>query len=224
MRRATPIIAVVGMVREAKLLAGARAVVGGGDPDQLEARLQAALQEDVAPVVSFGLCGALDTALKPGDLVIGQSVIAAEERLETDIAWTSGLVQALPAARVGAIVHAAQPLATAAEKLDLGGSSGAIAVDMESLIAARLARRFQAPFVVLRAVSDGADRTLPAAARVGLGRDGRPAIGPVLAQLALRPWQTPALIRTAMEAETAFRALADARDLLGPGLGRPDLL
>ena len=47
----------------------------------------------------------------------------------------------------------------------------------------------------------------------------------VLRSLAADPRQLPALIRTAMEAETAFRALFRGRQLLGAALGTlgPDL-
>ena len=84
---------------------------------------------------------------------------------------------------------------------------------------ARLARWFGVPFAVIRAVSDGADRALPPAARVGLGADGRPETGPVFASLRSNPWQIAALIRTALEAEDGFHALERARQVLGPRLG-----
>ena len=59
------------------------------------------------------------------------------------------------------------------------------------------------------------------AALAGFGAD--PDIGAILRALARRPWELPALIRTAIEAEAGFRALVNARHLLGPGLGRLDL-
>ncbi len=43
----------------------------------------------------------------------------------------------------------------------------------------------------------------------------------VLAALAGRPYELPALIRTGLEAETAFRALLRGRQLLGPTLRGP---
>jgi len=46
----------------------------------------------------------------------------------------------------------------------------------------------------------------------------------VLAALARRPWELPALLRTASEAQRAFEALADARAGLGPTLGCPGLV
>jgi hypothetical protein len=92
---------------------------------------------------------------------------------------------------------------------------------MESHIAARAALAHGVPFAAVRCVSDGATRSLPLAAQAGFGAD--PDIGAVLRALARRPWELPALIRTALEAEAGFRALVNARHLLGPGLGRLDL-
>ena len=52
--------------------------------------------------------------------------------------------------------------------------------------------------------------------------DGGVDLPAVLRSLLLAPWQLPALIRTGLEAETAFRALLRGHRLLGPGFGGPD--
>ena len=216
------VLAVVGMTREAKILTGAVVVIGGGDLEGLTGRLEDELRGGVAGVVSFGLCGALDPALKVGDLVIGQSVADAVDRFDADTAWAARIAALLPEAKVGSFARAERPVASAAEKAALRQSTGAIAVDLESFSVARLARWFGVPFAVIRAVSDAADRALPPAALVGLGADGRPAIGPVFASLRSNPWQIGALIRTALEAEDGFHALERARQLLGPRLAGPE--
>jgi adenosylhomocysteine nucleosidase len=216
-----PIIAVVGMTREAKILGGAPAIVGGGDAAGLGAALEAALRGGVAGVVSFGLCGALDPALKVGDLVVGDAVGDAADSFVADAGWTARIVAAAPGAAVGRFARAEQVVSSVAEKAELR-RAGALAVDLESYTVARLARWFGVPFAVVRAVSDAAGRALPHAAQVGLGPDGRPAIGAVLASLRSNPWQIGALIKTALEAEDGFHALERARAALGPRLGGPE--
>ncbi len=114
-------------------------------------------------------------------------------------------------------------LADASAKRTARAATGAIAVDMESHIAAAVAVRHGLPFAVARVVSDGADRSLPKAAQAGMAADGSMDIAAVLRALARDPRQLPALIRVGREAETAFRALGRGRDLLGPGIGRADL-
>jgi adenosylhomocysteine nucleosidase len=218
-----PVLAVVGMTREATILGNGDAVIiGGGDGEALARKLEVELRQGVAGVISFGLCGALDPALKVGDLVVGEAVADTETVFEADAAWVARIAAALPGCVPGRFARAEQPVATAAEKAALRAQTAAIAVDLESYAVARLARWFGAPFAVVRAVSDAADRALPHAAKVGLGADGRPAIGPVLASLRSNPWQIGALIRTALEAEDGFHALERARAALGPRLGGPE--
>jgi hopanoid-associated phosphorylase len=211
------------MTREAKILTDTPSIIGGGDAAALARQLQRAFAHRVAGVVSFGLCGALDPGLKVGDLVVGRAVAGDGDVFEADLGWVERLAAALPTAIVGSFAKADRPVASANDKAQLRDRTGAVATDLESHVAATIARRFGVPFVVLRAVSDAANRTLPHAAQVGLGADGRPAIGPVLQSLGRSPWQLPSLIRTALEAEDGFHALERARDLLGPGLGGPDL-
>lgn len=216
-----PIIAVVGMTREAKILGGAPVVIGGGCAASLAAALQDKLSRGAAGVISFGLCGALDPSLKVGDVVVGESVADPDDGFPADAAWAQRIVGAVSGARLGSFARAEQVVGSAEEKAELRRRTGAAAVDLESYVVARLARWFGAPFAILRAVSDSADRALPHAARVGLGADGRPAIGPVLASLRANPWQIGSLVRTALEAEDAFHALERARHALGPRLGGP---
>jgi adenosylhomocysteine nucleosidase len=216
------VLAVVGMTREAKILTGAAVVIGGGDLEGLTGRLEDELRGGIAGVVSFGLCGALDPALKVGDLVIGESVADAGDCYGADVHWAARIAALLPSARVGRFARAERPVSSVAEKAELRERTGAVAVDLESFPVAKLARWFGVPFAVIRAVSDAADRALPPAAQVGLGVDGRPAIGPVFASLKSNPWQIGALIRTALEAEDGFHALERARQLLGPRLAGPE--
>jgi hopanoid-associated phosphorylase len=216
------VLAVVGMTREAKLLTGAPVVVGGGDTPGLIGRLEAELRGGVAGVISFGLCGALDPALEVGDLVIGSAVADETERFAADADWATRLAAGLPEAKTCVFARAERPVATTGEKASLRDGTGAGAVDLESHAVAKLAGFFGVPFAILRAVSDEADRALPHAAQVGLGVDGRPAIGPVMASLRNNPWQLGALIRTALEAEDGFHALEHARQTLGPRLAGPE--
>jgi hopanoid-associated phosphorylase len=216
------VIAVTGLKREAAMLKGpgVRAIAGGGDRARLGALLEEACAE-ARGVISIGLGGALAPGLKPGDWVVADAVIAEGERLATDPAWTARLVGGLPGARAGAIAGSATPVADAAAKAALHASTGALAVDMESHIAARAAARHGLSFAAARTISDAAGRALPAAALAGMRSDGAMDVGAVLAALARRPWELPALILTAMEAEAAFRALLRGRELLGGALVGP---
>jgi hypothetical protein len=104
----------------------------------------------------------------------------------------------------------------AAEKERAHAATGAIAVDMESETAARVALRLGLPFAAARVISDAANRSLPPAVKLGMRPDGGMALWPVLGDLARDPRQLPRLIRTGLEAERAFRALERAGAVWSP--------
>lgn len=211
------ILAVTGLQREARILAGPgiEVAAGGGDLERRAAGKRG--------VISIGIAGALAPGLKPGDWVVADAVHDRDELLPTDHDWTARLVARLPSPRRGGFCGGDTIAATVAQKAELYRATGAIAVDMESHRAARAAQRHGLPFVAARVISDAADRTLPPAARVGMKSDGNVDLPAVLRSLLLTPWQLPALIRTGLEAETAFRALLRGHRMLGPGLGSPIL-
>ncbi len=126
----------------------------------------------------------------------------------------------------GAIAGSDVMVVDAAAKAALHAATGALAVDMESHVAAAFAAEHGIPFAALRVISDGADRALPKAAQAGMKADGGMDVLAVVKALARDPRQLPALIRTGREAEVAFRRLAllNRHDLLGRlGVGDPDL-
>jgi hopanoid-associated phosphorylase len=212
------LIAVTGLKREARILAGpgVLALAGGGDRARLQADIEAACA-GAAGIISIGLGGALAPGLAPGDWVVGSRI----GELETDAAWAQRLLGALPGARLGPIAGSDVMIADAAGKAALHAASGALVVDMESHIAADVARRRGLPFAAARTISDAADRALPRAAQAGMRPDGGMDVMAVLAALARDPGELPALIRTAVEAEAAFRALLRGRQLLGGALMGP---
>jgi adenosylhomocysteine nucleosidase len=114
-------------------------------------------------------------------------------------------------------------VAEATQKASLHSTTGAVAVDMESHVVARVARRHRLPFAAARVISDAAHHNLPPAARVGMKSDGGLDLPAVLRSLLVNPGQLPALIRTGLEAERGFRALLRGHRRLGPRLGGPDL-
>lgn len=214
-----------GLTREAAIIArpGFVVVAGGGDAARLERELEAAAG-GVSVVLSCGVAGALDPALRAGDVVIGTlhapfvssevekpaMVPGFSTALETNGRLVAWLASALPNAHLGTIVGADSIIASTAEKAALHAVTGAIAVDMESHIAARVAARHDLPFAILRTISDSADHALPPAALVGMKPDGGVALGAILASLARNPAQLPALIRTGRDAGAAFTALRRA--------------
>lgn len=216
-----PVIAVTGLAAEARIAAGAgiTALAGGGDAARLAVMLQARLEQGARGVMSFGIAGGLAAGYPPGTVVVARAVLTESEHWAADPEWHRALVSALPHAVAGELLGVDAAVAGVSDKARLQARSGAAAVDMESHVAARLAARYNLPFAALRVISDPADRSLPQAALVGMRPDGSTDIGAVLRALARRPADLPGLIRTAFDAQAAFRALKSARESVGEQLG-----
>lgn len=225
------ILIACGLQREAAILSGEgiTAIPGGGDAARLEAALEEAAP-GAAMILSCGIGGALDPVLRAGDLVLHlppfvPSVV--EGRASSDVIgvstsldangwgnWAKRLEAALRHAHLGRIIGQDHIATTLAEKAALHAATGALAVDMESHIAAHVAARRGLPFAAIRTISDTASETLPPAALVGMNPDGSMALGKVLISLSRRPAQLPALIRTGRSAEAAFQALGRVADAI----------
>jgi hopanoid-associated phosphorylase len=218
------ILAVTGLAREAKIVgvADVIAVAGGGDAKSLAEKLNA-LHGDITGVISIGIAGALSPLLKVGDAVIADQIVADKENWHCHEGWRIALAARLPGAHCGPIMGSDTILADANAKTALHVSNGALAVDMESHVAARFAAARALPFAALRVISDDARHVLPPAALVAMKPDGGIALGRVLYSLLTNPLQIPALIRTARASNRAFTELLRCRDLCGPGLAGLDL-
>ncbi len=207
------------MQSEAALLPkGTRTLVSGADPERLAALL-AAEGEDVTAVLSFGIAGGLDPMLQPGDLVAATRIRASAGAWPADMAWAARLAR-ITAARLGVLAGANLAATDAAAKKALRAMTGALAVDMESQVAAAFAARRSLPFAALRAVADTAEEVLPQAALVGLTADGRPAPLRVLLALARRPSDLKPLRAVAARSRTALEALGHSVHLLRGNLQR----
>jgi adenosylhomocysteine nucleosidase len=209
----TPLI-VTGMAIEAALLRGRTAtiLIGAGDSGSLERKISVELARRPAPVLSLGIAGGLDPRLSVGDCVIPDLISADGESFVCDEGWVKRLRAATGQRAATAMRVAGQDLAAASssDKAALYGASGAVAVDMESHVVARLAHRHGLPFAALRIVCDPAERDLPSAALVRMRPDGHPHIAGVLRSLVRRPGQIGALIHLSRDLKIAMRALRSA--------------
>jgi len=195
---------VTGLPREAALLRDVAALVRCDGPGPVCARFaaEALIAAGAETLASFGLAGALDPRLTPGDLVVATAAIAEDGTRYEAETRAFGIH--------GAILTRAEPVAGIADKLRLFAETGAIAVDMESAAVADVARAAHRPFVAVRAIVDSASRELPAAAVAAMRSDGRIDVMALLA----RPWDTLRLIGLARDYARAQAALRSVGGLL----------
>lgn len=208
---------ITGMEAEARLLNGLGLLVasGGGHEVATRRKIEALIAAGAGRILSFGIAGALDPALKPGDILLAEAVVSeGGQCYPADAAWLAALHASLPDAGRGELLGASRIVAGAAEKAHLFRERHLSAVDMESHHAAAIAAAHGLPFAAIRAIADTAADELPPAVQDGLDEDGRTAIGPVLRSLLSRPAQLPALIRVARRSRRALDALFRCRAAL----------
>lgn len=121
-------------------------------------------------------------------------------------------------------VFADGTLAVSADvKRDLHSRTGAIAIDMESHVAAMVACDHNLPFACLRVISDTATDTLPPAFAIAMTPNGGTDIAAILLSLARDPSQFPRFISAARDGRAALASLLRGYRSLGPALLPPDI-
>ena len=175
----------------------------------------------VRGLVSLGVAGAIDPALRAGTLVVPEMVMTGSgESWPVDAAWRTNLLAALlddVKTAGGALLASAEMLSTVSAKRTAWQESNAGAADMESGEIAKAAHKAGLRYLVVRAVADEAATPLPPAA-AAMDKTGRLALGALLSSLARRPGQLPDLIGLGLKSRRACGALKTACRRAGPRL------
>lgn len=123
-------------------------------------RLLAGLNQPL--VVSGGVCGALASDLRAGDLILPESVLGPDgERLNVTPTPHRRALELEGSARGGLLATSREIVAAPEAKAALFARTGALAVDMESSLILAHAAGAGCPTLVVRAVSDTATETVP---------------------------------------------------------------
>jgi adenosylhomocysteine nucleosidase len=156
-------------------------------------------------ILFAGFAGALDASLHVGDVVLAEEV--------TDLArntWRGAVPGGgLTNVRSGRLLTVDRFIGDPAEKIALGAAHGALAVDMETAVCARLCHEHDVPWACLRVISDDVRR--PLAREVAeLVEESRVPLGRLLRTLMRRPGMIPQLWRLGRDTRYAARRLAAA--------------
>jgi adenosylhomocysteine nucleosidase len=217
-----PVIVATGFTREARTIvdSGVVAITGGGVAANLERALIAAVAGGAAGIISYGLTGGLAEGLRIGDWIVGDRISGAID-LETDPAWRKELTKRLPQARIGGFFADGRMIDTVAEKVALGRRHGALAVDMESHVAAKVAAVHGLPFAIVRIVSDEVGHLLPHAITVSMRPDGGIHTAAMVKSLATNPRQIGDVTKTMASFAKGFAGLKAGAKLLHPRMACP---
>lgn len=217
-----PVLLITGMKREAACAAadGVITLCSGASAAQLRQSLERLKGQDFGAVISFGLAGGLDPALRPGDAIVAREIIAQGARYAVHPRLAAAMIDAV--VKTGrtpvsdALVGVDQMAMDVAAKTALRKQTGAAAVDMESHIAAAFAKANRTPFAAVRVVADPATRALPPLAAKAITPDGDIDNGYVTRELIRAPGQIGELIRTGLDSRAAFSTLGRVGPALGP--------
>jgi adenosylhomocysteine nucleosidase len=200
---------VTGSAAEAKALTalqapGFRIAISAADSQKAKRQAQEFVRQGAVGLVSIGLCGALDPALKTGDIIRPHWVLGPplmkRRTIEPGEPGDGILLYGSDAV-----------IASSARKAELFGKTGAVAVDMESHRVAKVAARAKLPFFCLRVVADTADENLPLGAAFLLDEMGSVRPSRLLHLLATEPLETVRMMRSGSR---ALRALGSAAEKL----------
>jgi len=204
-RGGVPPLSELALLGEGSLLA----LSGIGRP-AAAAAAQALVDAGVSALMSFGMAGGLDPALKPGSVVIPCELLATDgARYAACRSWrerVAAAVSPLCAVTEGNLLTSPEAIDTPAEKAAALRRTGAAAVDMESAAVAEVAARHDLPYIAVRVIVDTAADFLPRAV-VAASRAGRVHFGRLIGGLILRPREIAALLRLAQRHRTAMRSL-----------------
>ena len=171
------------------------------------ARVLAGAAPPARAVISAGYAGALEAGLTVGDVVLG------ENHSSSALVSRAGDWLKDEPVRTGGLVTVPEAVEDAAAKRALHGTSGALAVDMETAWIAGVCAAAGLPLLSLRVISDAADQDFPVPGRVLYDAvRQRPRYVALPAWLALHPGRVAPFVRF-------VRGLGPARERLTRALG-----
>jgi adenosylhomocysteine nucleosidase len=184
-------------------------------------------------LVSWGVAAGLNSA-QPGELVLADRVIALPtgdqsgraglRALWATASWTDRLAARLPTPILRGPIAGADRVLSSPQEKRAAGSSGALAADMETAAVAGVAQGAGIPWIAIRAISDGADHTLPSSVIHAINSAGEIRLSRLAAGLARHPMEVAELPRIARGFNAALRTLRSVSAAVGPTLLAPNCL
>ena len=178
-------------------------------------------------LISWGCAAALSETLKPGDLVLAESLTDSEgTQFGIHPDWHSyakNLLSTTLEVHVGSLVESHCIVATGKDKKQLNIQTGAIALDMESIAIAKVARQHQLLFLAIRAIADPVNMDLPKAINHSINTEGDIVLSELLLFVARHPTELPGLIKLGLHFNAAKNTLKSAAMQLDQLIALPRL-
>lgn len=183
----------------------------GTGPENARLAAELLIHQGAKQLISWGCAAALDAALQPGNLALATQLIDANQALLTTnndwLSFTQQKLQQHLTIQSGGLAESKTLVASCSEKSRLRERTGAIAVDMESVAVAKVAKHYQMPFLAIRAIADPADMDLPKAISASLNTQGDVELSKLLLFILSHPVEIPGLIKLGLHFQAAKNTL-----------------
>ena len=183
-------------------------------PENAEAAAKLLVAKGATRLISWGCAAALSASLKPGDLILADKLMDAEgyidEKFCVSIEWhsyTKNLLATTIGVHTGCLAESKRIVSSCKDKKQLHSITGAVALDMESVATARVARQYDLPFLAIRVIADPVNMDLPLAINYSLNNRGEIELGKLLMFLVRHPADLPSLIKLGLHFNAAKSTL-----------------
>ncbi len=184
--------------------------VSGIGPAAATLAARALIDSGASALMTFGLAGGLDPALRAGCVVLPGEILTRDGgRFVTSAAWRERLLALVRPCRdveTGSLLSIPDAIDSVAGKAAAFHDTGAVAVDMESAAVAAVAADGHLPFVAVRVIVDTASDALPRAV-TSASRAGRVHTGRLIMGLVTAPREIAGLLRLALRYRAAMQSL-----------------
>lgn len=176
------------------------------------------LSLNIDALISWGVAGAINDSLKPGDLLIAESVIGREYKYVVSNEWLNRMkayfMKMSSNPKIAPIASTEALCTSAKDKKYLSQKTGAVAVDMESAAIAAIAKAQNIDFLVIRSIADDANTSIPEAVIKHTDSLGRPKLFGFIISCLKKPVQLSDLIKLGYYYKKALITLkSNASDL-----------
>ena len=183
----------------------------GAGPINAQSAAELLVAEGATRLISWGCAAALSASLNPGDLILADKLIdAGNVEITIDANWhsyTKNSLAAFAVVHTGSLAESISIVSSIEDKQQLQSITGAVALDMESIAIARIAKQHALPFLSIRVIADPVNMNLPQAINYSLNDQGEVVLGKLLLFLLLHPAELPGLIKLGLHFNAARKTL-----------------
>ena len=187
-------------------------LLSGMGENNVKRALDTLFSKQIAGLISFGTAGAIAPELKSGDILVPERIIDSSGKIHLlSSPWRDNLMRQLAdsptCVHSGDLLTSSIIIADADGKKALAKETGALAVDMESVLITRFAHSRQLPTITLRVIVDEATTSIPEKILKNTDAFGQPYIPAILASIVRNPRLVRDLLRLASSFEKAKKTM-----------------